>query len=460
MTRRHFDAEDWIERLAQTLGRLAEEQKSLRYTGGGEFGRRGDAMDLPGRSEKLSKFYSTIFAANSGEDGRQHQTLRLAVEDAWSTLCEHPSLAALRVIGSGREEFLVRFPNVYHSARPIDLVSGVMARAEDLQVDGWRSAGRELHALIQPHGKTDRSGEFGFLGTGHHISLFHGLRFEEAVEIGDNMSILPSGLVDAFLLELAVPSVGPEIAGSDWARTVSLVAKPFNWTPEFIVPVAECRIEPDWGGAFREDAEAFIELLAVTHQSPAVCLLTVHYCIHRTAACLLGRPGFAGEWTWGRSARSIDRLARVQKSDPAAIKEAQHVFGKRDSDRYRDCEPAIARIAEALARSGRFAVDDQVLDVAIGLERIYRTTDRGISAQLQKCAAQLLASGAEERAIVEREVKHFYDVRSAIIHGPKGKGKQRTLGERRAAFQSGFSLAQRSVLKLLRDGKPSDRKEP
>ena len=147
-------------------------------------------MGLPGRSEKLSQLYSTIFAANAGEDRRQHQSLRLAVEDAWSTLCEHPSLAALRAIGNGREEFLVRFPNVYHSARPIDLLSGVMARAEDLPVDGWRSSGRELHALIQPHGEAGRPSEFGFLGTGHHISLFHGLRFEEAVEIGDNMSYL------------------------------------------------------------------------------------------------------------------------------------------------------------------------------------------------------------------------------------------------------------------------------
>ena len=256
-----------------------------------------------------------------------------------------------------------------------------------------------------------------------------------------------------------MPSVRQEIAGSNWARTVSVVAKPFNWTPEFILPVAECRIEPDWGGSFREDAEALIELLAVTHRSPAVCLLTIHYCIHRTAACLLGRPGFAGEWTWGRSARSIDRLAQVRKADAAATREAQQVFGMRDSDRYRHCEPAIARIAEALARCGRFAVDDQVLDVAIALERIFRTTDRGISAQLQKRAAQLLGNGAEERAIVEREVKQFYDVRSAIIHGPKGKDKLRTLGVRLATFQSGLSLAQRSVLRLLADGKPPDRKE-
>ena len=166
MTRRQFDVEDWIERLARTLGRLAEEQKSRRYTGGGALGRRGDATDLPGCSEKLSQFHSAIFAANAGEDGRQHQSLRLAVEDTWRTLCEHPSLAALRVMENGRGEFLVRFPNVYHSARPIDLVSGVMARAEVLPIDGWRSAGRELHALIQPHGDAGRPSEFGFLGTG------------------------------------------------------------------------------------------------------------------------------------------------------------------------------------------------------------------------------------------------------------------------------------------------------
>ena len=70
MTRRQLDAEDWIERLARTLGRLAEEQKSWRYTGGGALGPRGDTTDLPGRSGKLSQFYSAIFAANAGEEGR------------------------------------------------------------------------------------------------------------------------------------------------------------------------------------------------------------------------------------------------------------------------------------------------------------------------------------------------------------------------------------------------------
>ena len=164
-------------------------------------------------------------------------------------------------------------------------------------------------------------------------------------------------------------------------------------------------------------------------------------------------------YLWGRSMRSLDRLATSREPDMAILDEAGKLFGERNDDRYSDCAPAIARLAEALARSGRFTVDDQILDVAIVLERIHKPDGRGISAQLQESVASLLANGSEEQTRMKEEIKHFYDVRSAIIHGPKDERKRRLLGERTEAFQAGFDLARRSVLKLLSDGPLSDRTE-
>ena len=458
MTAEEFDAGDWIDRLARALGRLSEAQKPHRNMIDRMIGDDRAARESTGsaafldRADTLWMFFSGVLASNSADQRQHFRNLRGALEDVWNALREHPALKNIRAIGGEQEEFLVRLPNFYQSTRPMNLVSGVMARAENVPEDGYRLVGRELNALLDPDRKRGMPGEFGYLATGYHVALFHGLRFREAVAIADGMSIVPSGHVEAFVHERVSRGEGPEIVGSIAAKSSCAIVKPFDWTPEFLLHPPSGVLELDWGGAFREDAEAFVELLAVSHGSPAVCLLTAHYCIHRTAACLLGRPGFTGEQTWGRSTRSFDRLAHTREADIEAIDDARRIFEKRDCERYSGYEPAISRLAEALARSGQFAADDKVLDVAIALERIYKPDDRGISAQLQERVAGMLANSSEEQTGMKEAIKHFFDVRSAIIHGPKDEKKKRLLQERPEAFQAGFDLARRSVLKLANDG--------
>ena len=53
-------------------------------------------------------------------------------------------------------------------------------------------------------------------------------------------------------------------------------------------------------------------------------------------------------------------------------------------------------------------------------------------------------------------MKHFYDVRSAIVHGPKDERKTRLLGERPEALRNGLELARRSIVKMLKDGPPPE----
>ena len=115
----------------------------------------------------------------------------------------------------------------------------------------------------------------------------------------------------------------------------------------------------------------------------------------------------------------------------------------------------IARLVEALGRQGRFATDDGILDVAVSLERMYKPKDRRISKQLQNGVAKILGGGEEERSQMRREIKQFYDVRSAIIHGPKNEQKKQMLTKRQEAFCNGFDLARRSVIKILKEGTPS-----
>ena len=131
--------------------------------------------------------------------------------------------------------------------------------------------------------------------------------------------------------------------------------------------------------------------------------------------------------------------------------EARTAFEDRKGERYRTVAPVIGRLAEALARDGQYAAEDKVLDVMIGLERMFKPKDRGgISDQLQKSVADFLGGDDEAQSQMKQAGKHAYDVRSAIIHGPKDERKRRLLEEKQKAFDAGFDLARQSLFKMLR----------
>ena len=111
----------------------------------------------------------------------------------------------------------------------------------------------------------------------------------------------------------------------------------------------------------------------------------------------------------------------------------------------------LSRLAEALGRSGQYASQDKILDVAIALERMYEPDSPEVTFKLKARAACFLESDTAERKRVFKEIGNFYTARSAIVHGPKGK-KKRTAQSEEEAFDSGFKLARRSLLKLLGEG--------
>ena len=73
-----------------------------------------------------------------------------------------------------------------------------------------------------------------------------------------------------------------------------------------------------------------------------------------------------------------------------ALAEARDVFLNREGERYSRMAPVVGRLAEALARDGRFAVEDRILDIAIALERMYELEQRDGSFQLKTRAAYFL----------------------------------------------------------------------
>ena len=178
--------------------------------------------------------------------------------------------------------------------------------------------------------------------------------------------------------------------------------------------------------------------------------MEIGYCIHRTSLLLLGLPHYHGGWkaSW---MLSIGRLWHANQLDIGAFDEAKDVFLDLEEQRLGAWTPVVSRLSQALARTGQYAAEDQILDVAIALEQMYRL-DRGrIADQLKTKTACFLEVGTDARLAVRERVGKLYSVRSEIVHG--GSCSART---RQEAFGKGFQVARDTVFKLLREGAPPD----
>ena len=329
-----------------------------------------------------------------------------------------------------------------------------MARADELSGDGFRTAASELNAFLVTDGKNKTAGVLGDLSVEYDVVLFHGLMLKERIDIGDEIAILPFDQVRTFLEEGLVEELAPPGARFNNWRSVAAVVRLFRWEPAFRQTGYEAELELRRPGPFFWEVQTLLELLAVAHEAPLLCLAGLPYCINRSASRLLGLEHRNGSFHRGRSAQEFDGFKASPELVSEALAEAREVFENRGGKRYGTMAPIVSRLAGALARSGQYAAEDQILDVAIALERMFKPKDRNISAQLQEKVAGFLEGDDEAQFQVKEAVKHFYEVRAAIIHGPKDGKKKRLLEEKKEAFDAGFDLARRSLFKMLRNGPP------
>ena len=231
------------------------------------------------------------------------------------------------------------------------------------------------------------------------------------------MTIVPFERMAAYVHESVLHRVAPDVAENSQWNSVGAVVRAFQWKPAFDARGEDSEPDLDWGGTFFEDAEVLIELLALMHEAPVVCLATVPYCLHRTALGVLGEPKNHGGFSWKRWVRTFDTSMESSDVNMGAIEKARKAFRERNSELYRDCAPVIARLVEALARSGRFRIDDRILDVVIALERMYRFDQGELSFKLKTKAACFLETARAERLRVFRDVDERYRMRLAMFPG-------------------------------------------
>ena len=386
MTASEFAAKDWGKRLAQALAALAKThdlywdelylQRQQRVRTEREIF-HGSPFDHP--SQDLMAFYSHACFGQGHYFAEHYRSVRTALAEVRVVLAAHPALTSLVDPSDGRDELWIQIVNHGGIVNLLSVIGGLMARGMEMPEDGFRLAASEFNALVEPAGNLDRALNFDDLLVGYHVALFHGLRVSERVPLANDMAIMPFEQLGAFVNKSVLQDVAPSVIKYNGWNSIGAIVKSFCWKPEIHKRGDDANPDLDWGGSFFHDAEAFVELLAMSHAAPVVCLVTVPYCIHRVASSLLGRPHHHGGYGWGRSARSFDSHAGVSDLSLEALDESRKAFENRQSSRYQECAPVIARLAEALARSGRFRTDDKILDVAIALERMYELQGGEIS---------------------------------------------------------------------------------
>ena len=458
MTSAQFDSGAWIERLAQLVPPLAQAQEPFLREYQERYARVIDLRDgrpPPFPLEDLRLLYDEVRNGRLWGMEAHYAPLRTVLDPVRHALLAHPTLERVAVTGRliGDNHFSMEIPGSGGDIYAGVLIAGLMARAAELSDDRIRRPPRELNAFLSPVGDGAAADALGGLDEGCDLFLFYGLALSGRIEVAEGMVLLPYGEVLRFVDEETVRDFAPSGAGFHGWRAVGAVARPFRWRPEFRRRGSVNGPVGPSPPPFFQKAAVFLDLLAVSHATRVAPLSTLSNRIDSSAGRLLGRetqsPGFYQSW----SAEGFSGFDECPAIDPAALAEALEAFRNRESARYARMAPIVTRLSEALARNGRFAAGDRILDVAMALERMYVLDEGNIGRKLRNRTARLLGADAASEKRISENVKELYDVRSDIVHNRL----HRLTPERvHSAFVEGFDLARQSLFKLLREGPPQN----
>lgn len=404
--------------------------------------------------EHLRGIYAT--ARHGGKifgEKEHYSALRKLLDPVRHILRAHPALERVMSRIIGEDNFWIQVLGSGQSICLTDLIAGLVVRATQPPGDGFMAAARELEAFLDRAEIESKACVPGNLDTGYDAVLFYGLNIKERIDIEKDMAILPPEQVQAFVEKSLIREHVPGGAGFHGWQSVGAVVRPFQWKPKFYRQGGIRSSEPDWSevdhtNIFFRQAAVFLELLAVAHTTPVLRLAMLPQRIKHCAGRLLGGLSRSGSIFPGRSAQGFDGFEVCQELAPEALAVAREAFDNREHKRFKKMAPIIARLDEALARDGRFASEDKILDVAIALERMYQLDRGNISRKMQTRVAWFLG---DDDGSQMKTIKKFYDARSGIVHN---KRKRNSPEHNHKIFNEGFSIAKRTLFKLLREGAP------
>ncbi len=460
MNTKRFAVEEWIDRLASALRKLAEAQEPYLK----EYYRQnpptyvlsadGSIEPPPIALDDLRDVYGMARHSHVLSEWRYFAPLGSVLDPARNILRSHPTLAQVVNPIIGRDEFFLEILNMGQSTSSADLVAGLMFRSAELTGDRYRKAVGDLHALLEPANETAGSGKLpDGLDIGYDLVLFYGLAFSERIDVADGLALVPFDQVRSFVDEKIVESLAPQSSLFDGWRSVGAVVRPFRWRPLFSRPGHLRDRDPTSPHRFFREAWGFLELLAVAQATPVLSIATFGECIDRSAGRLLGLEDYCGNEYRRQSAEGFDSFEECPGLSLTALDQARAAFQLRRDERYAQVAPIVSRLSQALARGEGFAEKMRIVDVVSALENMYDLPRRDISATLQNRVSQYLGTDSASRERIKETVRQFYNARSNIVHG--GRGNASPL-ETHRWFTSGFDIARRTLFKLLHEGRPKN----
>ena len=460
MTEAEYSADDWIDRLASALRLLAKEQEPWlqKYYEDTPYvhvmSEGSNEISSESLLDHLRDIYATARHGGKIFGEKEHYTaLSKLLDPARHTLRSHPTIERVMSPIIGKDDFWIQVLGNGQSICLTDLLAGLVVRARKLPGDGFVAAATELEAFLDRAWIERKACVPGNLDTGYDAVLFYGLNIKKRIDIANDMAIFPPEQVQAFVEKSLIKEFAPQGAGLHGWQSVGAVVRSFQWKPKFYREGNIRSSETDWSELqhteiFFQKAVVFLELMAVAHATPVLRLAMLPQCIKHAAGQLLGRLSRSGSIFPGRSAQGFDGFEVCQDLVPEDLAIAKEAFDNRDHKRFEEMAPIIGRLDEALVRDGRFAIKDKILDVAMALERMYQLDSRDISRKMQTRAAWFL--GDDTWSLVET-IKEFYNTRSGIVHN---KRKQNSPARNQEIFSEGFSIARRTLFKLLREEPP------
>ena len=281
------------------------------------------------------------------------------------------------------------------------------------------------------------------------ITLFRGLQVDRRFEIAEGAFIAPyAELVDQGLLKerKKVPSENPP----DYRQMgVAAVVRDLTWGPGINPPMTS-------GTPTREDFPSLLfpclgnqeglgiimDFLSFLTQSELDILSTQYRCADFMEQI---DPNF----TTG-STTALVEASRLRPFRPSGRSlEAEHEDSLRQllqdwANGDGIAGHALRRLTSSVIRTGRFRLEDSILDLSIALEMMY-SIDSEMTYKLGTRAGYFVGCDAGERKRIFAVVKQLYDRRSDIVHG-----RRTTRRDLERAYSGGLEVARDTLFKLLR----------
>ena len=429
-----WDREEWVARSVEALEPLEKTVTGQRYgvapVANEDYRRLGE---LATHDEHAKAYFDHLFPSLNGDP-----------DPLIDLLCRHPGIRPNLGGGDKRDTFIV-MPSSGHLLQ-MDTLARYLTRTALKHGCGDAVVRLERLLSLSAEGKVP----------GYEVYVFRGLSLSGEIEIVPGLEIVDyaraaqRGLVKDYSPKSTEDGrENADIGALVLARAMTwgpCLVPPLSGRDEFPAPARDFRWAPGC------DTGIFFDLLSLC-TSRQVQALSIMHCAPEFVDV---NEGF-GPGT-GRSFSYSERLRgeALGAQEIERLREVLGLWSEFNPEKRDVLELAASRVSSSVYRDrGRFRVQDRILDAAIALEIMYELNPPELTNKLASRAAHLLAQEIDDRIEIFDRVHAFYEARSRIAHGGKGKKKKKAVDFEDAA-ESGFGLAADTFSALLNRGEFPD----